>query len=57
MLKRKLILVFSLFFVLSGLTTLKGQQNNVAIVLNEYSASNLTGGVVDNYGNHKQFEK
>jgi gliding motility-associated-like protein len=55
MLKRKLILVFALFFVLSGLTTLKGQQNNVAIVLNEYSASNLTGGVVDNYGNHSDW--
>jgi len=55
MLKRKLILVFALFFVLGGLLTLKAQQNNVAIVLNEYSATNMTGGVVDNYGNHSDW--
>jgi gliding motility-associated-like protein len=55
MLKRKLILVFGLLLVLSGgLTKLRAQSNNVAIVLNEYSATNYSG-VVDNYGNQSDW--
>ncbi|MDO9001613.1 MAG: gliding motility-associated C-terminal domain-containing protein [Bacteroidota bacterium] len=53
MLKRKLFLVFGLLLVLSSLTTLKAQ-SNVAIVLNEYSASNFSG-VIDNYGNQSDW--
>jgi gliding motility-associated-like protein len=56
MLKRKLILVFGLLLVLSGLTKVKSQvvSSSVAIVLNEYSATNFSG-VVDNFGNQSDW--
>lgn len=56
MLKRKLILVFSLLLLLNGLNRLKGQvvTSSVAIVLNEYSATNYSG-VIDNFGNQSDW--
>jgi gliding motility-associated-like protein len=56
MLKRKLILVFSLLLLLNGLTGLKAQvvTSSIAIVLNEYSATNYSG-VIDNYGNQSDW--
>jgi gliding motility-associated-like protein len=56
MLKRKLILVFSLFLVLGGLKKLNAQVNtSVAIVLNEYSTTNLSTGIIDAYGNQSDW--
>lgn len=56
MLKRKLILVFGLLLVLSSFTKLKSQavSSSVAIVLNEYSATNFSG-VIDNFGNQSDW--
>ncbi len=56
MLKRKLILVFSLFLILGGLKKLNAQVNNsIAIVLNEYSATNLNTGIIDAFGNQSDW--
>ncbi len=49
MIKRKLLLVFVILFVLSGIQTIKAQTPNIAIALNEYCVSNTTG-PADNYG-------
>lgn len=49
MITRKSFLVLSLSFILCGLNTIFAQQSNVAIVLNEYSTTNI-GTPVDNYG-------
>ncbi|MBL7912919.1 MAG: gliding motility-associated C-terminal domain-containing protein [Bacteroidia bacterium] len=56
MLKRKLILVFSLLLLLNGLNRLKAQvvTSSVGIVLNEYSATNFSG-VIDNFGNQSDW--
>ncbi|MBL7920313.1 MAG: gliding motility-associated C-terminal domain-containing protein [Bacteroidia bacterium] len=56
MLKRKLILVFSLFLILGGVKQLNAQVNNsVAILLNEYSATNLNTGIIDAFGNQSDW--
>lgn len=57
MLKRKLILVFSLFLVFGVVKTLRAQTPNTsfAIVLNEYSATNLNTGIIDAYGNQSDW--
>jgi gliding motility-associated-like protein len=56
MLKRKLILVFSLFLIFSGVKQLNGQVNNsISILLNEYSATNLNTGIIDAYGNQSDW--
>lgn len=56
MLKRKLGLFLVLLFLFSGITNLKSQivTSSVAIVLNEYSATNFSG-VIDNFGNQSDW--